>query len=469
MRSLFVKIFLWFWAAVALMILGVAGVQSLSWWTGPLRVPARNSFAMYAVLAVDAFERDGVQGLDGFIEQLRRNVGVNSHLLDARGVALGTTATPREVLDAGRTALTTHRPEFRTTQSLPVIARPVQGVRGDAYVFVTEVRKTPPPVLHIFRGNLWLLLLVSVLTAGLVCYALARHLTSPMVRLRAATRRLATGDLSARVGSSGPGGDELADLGHDFDRMAERLEEVVGSQRRLLRDISHELRSPLARMNVALGIARQRSRAPDDVLDRIELEAERLNALIGQLLTLSRFEAGEAAMERESVNLAALVRGVVDDADFEARALHREVRVVRCDECMLEGQGALLESAVENVVRNAVRHSPERRAVEVSLEHNSSAPRPHAAVRVRDFGPGVPEAELPRLFRPFHRVGDARDRQSGGTGLGLAITERAVRLHGGTVDARNAPGGGLIVELWFPLAQGEPDAGSGIRATANAG
>ncbi len=457
MRSLFVKIFLWFWGAVALLILGIAGAQSLSWWTGGIRIPERNSYSMYAVLATDAWERDGSAGLAAFLNQLYRNTGARSYLLDGRDSPLGGSKPPVEVLQAGRTALATHRLEVHTGLAVPVIARPVQGARG-RYVFATEARKGPPPILRVFRGNQWLLLLVAVLTAGLVCYALARHLTAPMVRLAHAARRLAAGDLSARTGMSSAGGDELAELGRDFDLMAERLEEAMGSQRRLLRDISHELRSPLARMNVALGIARQRHTLPDEVLDRIELESERLSSLIGQLLTLSRFEAGDTAMRREAVALAPLVRRVADDAQFEARARQRDVRVVRCDSAELAGQTELIESAVENVVRNAVRHTPEGRAVEISLERSEVGGDARAVVRVRDHGPGVPEDELPRLFRPFHRVGDARDRQTGGTGLGLAITERAVRLHGGSVVASNAPGGGLLVELWLPLTDpGEPE------------
>jgi two-component system sensor histidine kinase CpxA len=231
--------------------------------------------------------------------------------------------------------------------------------------------------------------------------------------------------------------------------MAERLESMVRAQQRLLGDISHELRSPLARLGVALGLARQRSGAEaNSALDRIERESDNLNEMISQLLTLTRLESGTDGRKRTDVDLAALVKEVADDADFEARSLNRAVQVVSSDNCSINGVEELLRSAVENVVRNAVRYTPEGTAVEVALSRQNG----HAVISVRDRGHGVPEESLEKIFRPFYRTEDARDRQSGGgTGLGLAITERAVRMHGGSVQAVNATGGGLAVEMRLNL------------------
>jgi two-component system sensor histidine kinase CpxA len=229
--------------------------------------------------------------------------------------------------------------------------------------------------------------------------------------------------------------------------MAERLESMVRAQQRLLGDISHELRSPLARLGVALGLARQRSGAEaNGALDRIERESDNLNEMISHLLTLTRLESGTDGRKRTDVDLAALVKEVADDADFEARSLNRAVQVVSSDSCSIKGVEELLRSAVENVVRNAVRYTPEGTAVEVALHRQNG----HAVISVRDRGNGVPEEALDKIFRPFYRTEDARDRQSGGgTGLGLAITERAVRMHGGSVQAVNAVDGGLSVEMRF--------------------
>ncbi|HLM59148.1 MAG TPA: ATP-binding protein [Pyrinomonadaceae bacterium] len=227
----------------------------------------------------------------------------------------------------------------------------------------------------------------------------------------------------------------------------------MSAQRRLLRDISHELRSPLARLSVALDLARKRA-GPEaaSALSRIELESKRLNEMIGQLLTLSRWEAGAGPVRDAPLDLAALVREVAEDADFEARAQDRGVRLGECDACETSGAAMLLRSAFENVVRNAVRHAPSGTAVRVSLVCRREGGAGRAVISVRDEGPGVPEEALSDIFRPFYRVDDARDRETGGTGLGLAITERAVRLHGGTVTAANIPGGGFLVEISLPLS-----------------
>jgi signal transduction histidine kinase len=267
---------------------------------------------------------------------------------------------------------------------------------------------------------------------------------------------VAGGDLSARVGPLlGGRRDELADMGRDFDAMAARIEALVSAQTRLLRDISHELRSPLARLSVALDLARKRA-GPEAAnhLARIERESARLNEMIGQLLTLSRWEAGAGGSRRQAIDLAALVREVAEDADFEARGQNRAVELVACEGCATAGTPALLRSAVENVVRNAVRHTPESTAVRISLRcarDGEGGDTGRAVLTVRDEGAGVPAEALAEIFRPFYRVDDARDRESGGTGLGLAITERAVHLHGGTVTAENVAGGGFVVEIRLPL------------------
>jgi len=243
-------------------------------------------------------------------------------------------------------------------------------------------------------------------------------------------------------------------LSQDFDSMAARIETLVTSQRRLLGDISHELRSPLVRLSVALGIAKRRAEteAPGLIgpLDRIERESERLNDLIGQLLTLTRLETSPDEVEKTQVDLGPLIAQVVADADFEAQANNRKVEITATGECKIFGNVELLRSAIENVVRNGVRYTAENTSVKVALQCLNDGGRGDAVVSVRDYGTGVPEEALNDLFRPFYRVADARDRRSGGTGLGLAITERAVRLHGGTIKAANAPEGGLTVEIRLP-------------------
>jgi two-component system OmpR family sensor kinase len=291
-------------------------------------------------------------------------------------------------------------------------------------------------------------LALLVFATALVSFLLARLLTRPIRTLRAATRRIAAGDTSVRVGAVAGAGEEIAALAADFDRMTERIEDLLASRERLLRDVSHELRSPLARLQVALGIARQR--AGEDLvplLDRMERETERLGELIGLVLSMARLEQARDLADPTDVRLDELVEALANDASFEAEAHARAVAIRKKDTISVRGDAELLRQAAENVVRNAVRFAPEGTDVEIELEH--VAPRA-VELRVRDHGPGVPESALAEIFRPFTRVESARDRASGGAGLGLAIAERAVRLHGGTVSASNAAGGGLLVTIRLP-------------------
>lgn len=288
------------------------------------------------------------------------------------------------------------------------------------------------------RRTLWLALLVA---SGVACFVLARYLTRPVRALREAGSRIAAGDLSARVGPRiGARRDELGALAREFDRMAGRVQALVGSQQRLLRDVSHELRSPLARLQVAVGLLRQRqAERPDPDLDRIEREAERLDGLIAQVLAWSRLQV-QAEAVRQPVDLGALLAEVVADAGYEARASGKRVVLVASGPASLAGDEALLRSALDNLLRNAVEHC--RSTVEVTL-----VPGAGILVTVADDGPGVPAASLPQLFDPFYQV---PGRPGRGSGLGLAIAARAVALHGGSLEAAAAGGGGLAVSLRLP-------------------
>ncbi len=305
----------------------------------------------------------------------------------------------------------------------------------------------PPPLLF----DLGVQAVIFLVVGGGICYLLAWRMTAPVRRLRRAVQQLANGDLTARTGIAGNRqSDEISELGADFDRMAERIETLVSSQKQLVRDISHELRSPLARLQVALGLARKKASAEaEPALDRIEQEAGRLNGMIGELLTLSLLENGAASTQAEPVDLGELLAEVVQDADFEAAESNRQVVLSAQAGLLVTGNCELLRRAVENVVRNSLRYTGEGSAVEVLLEQGQQN---QAVIRVRDCGPGVPEAMLEAIFQPFCRVAEARDRQSGGTGIGLAITARTVALHGGSVTACNRPEGGLEVEIRLPTA-----------------
>jgi two-component system sensor histidine kinase CpxA len=291
---------------------------------------------------------------------------------------------------------------------------------------------------------LWIRILMAVVIIGLVSLLLASLLTRKVKPLRQAAQRMAEGDLSGRVDVKGS--DEISALGADFNLMAERLNDLLQSQRQLVRDVSHELRSPLTRLRVALELA-ERSEDSKKALGRIEKEADELERLITELLSLARLESGQAGLERQRLQLDELIAKVVTDAEFEADAEEKQVSY-RCEPAILVGDGVLLRSAVENVIRNAIRHTPVGSAVQVVLEKTPTG----CIIRVRDAGSGVAEAELQTMFEPFTRTSEARERSSGGFGLGLAIARSAMELHGGFVSAKNHPQGGLEVSLSLPLS-----------------
>jgi signal transduction histidine kinase len=303
-------------------------------------------------------------------------------------------------------------------------------------------------VRYVDRGRLhripvaaWLL--IAILIVGLVSFALASALSKRLRRLRTAAQVIAEGDLTARVPARGR--DEVSALARDFNLMAERIEEMLQSQRQLVSDVSHELRSPLARLRIALELA-QRAEEPAQALLRIEKEADELEHLVSDMLSLSRIESGQAQLEWRAVPLCELLQGIVADARFEGEAVGRHVALAQCDKSGVEGDAVLLHAAIENVVRNALRYTPEGGEVTVRLQRKEG----RVTITVEDQGPGVPEAELERLFEPFSRVGEARERESGGFGLGLAITGRTLMLHGGSARAENRPEGGLRVTLQLP-------------------
>jgi two-component system sensor histidine kinase CpxA len=292
-------------------------------------------------------------------------------------------------------------------------------------------------------------LILAALVGGVVCFALARYLASPLARLRAATHAYAAGDFTRRVGPTlGGRRDEIAELAQALDNMAERIGTLVESQRTLLRDISHELRSPLARVQAAVGLARQRTgtlAAPE--LDRIEHETERLGALIGQVLSLSRLESG-VQPRRHWLELDGLILEVLKDTAIEAQTAGCALRFATRMPCLVLGDAMLLQSALENVVRNAVRHAPAGSEVAVHLLEDPATE--DCIVRVSDRGPGVPDDMLAQIFEPFVRVDAARGPNSGGVGLGLAIARRAVVAHGGSIEAANRKEGGLEVTIRLP-------------------
>jgi two-component system sensor histidine kinase CpxA len=447
MRSLFLKIFLSFWLTQALSLV-------LAIFVGIALRPQREAVwesLQSRVLneSVQSYQSEGENGVKRYLGDLQNSQHVRAFLFDQEGKEVSGARPPEwvEHFEQGRPASPGFLRRFGPDRFL---RQSTISANGRRYTLVMELPPSGPRVFFGPRGVPLLWILIAVVSSGIVCYVLAAYLTKPVVRLRKATQKLAAGDLSARAGAfKGNRGDEIAELVRDFDSMAGRLEAMVQAQSRLWNDISHELRSPLARLTVALELARQRS-GPEaaSALERIDLESNRLNELIGRLLTIAKIESGEESMTKPPIHLPELVDQIAEDAEFEAQSRNCHVKLKSADDLVVNGNESLLRSAIENVVRNAIRYTSEGTNVEILLTHEDVT----AVLTVMDSGPGVPTDALDKMFRPFYRVDDARGRQTGGVGLGLAIAERSIRLHGGTVKAVNREGGGLMVEIRLPLA-----------------
>lgn len=464
MRSLFLRILITFWLAMAVIAAAYAIIflrSDSSWRRERLAYLVGHTLRSEGAAVAERVGREGEAPAVEVWRDLDRRTGLRGVLFCGPGlVPRAALAEPSDALrELAREAAAAGELRSSPDESIDRFAVPLPAHAALPCVAAGEMPHPTRFERWLGMDTAWLRLLVALLVGGVVGGLLARQIVRPIRRLREAARRLEAGDLAARVGPSlGRRRDELAALGRDFDRMAERIESLVEGERRLLRDVSHELRSPLARIQVALQLARDKA-GPEaaGALDQIERDAERLSDLVGQVLTVTRLEHEPDERRTAPVALADLLRQVCEDADFEARGRGRRVELSAPEPATVRGVEEVLRRAVENVIRNAVRWTAEGTSVDVRLERATAADgSTRARIRVRDHGPGVPEAELPGIFQPFRRVDDARRREDGGVGLGLSITERAVRVHGGTVEARNHPDGGLEVTLDLPEAPGAP-------------
>ena len=341
---------------------------------------------------------------------------------------------------------------------------PVTSISGKRYIFLLSRQHTPIKVT--WGQNLLFFafpqLPVAIVVGGITTFVLVLLVTRPVVRLRKAAHELAQGNLGTRVAEPGSQvrifeGDEIQALIHDFNHMAERLESLVSAQKLLLRDVSHELRSPLARLSVALELAREDADPGMAAhLERIERETRNLNQLIGQLLTLSSMEAIEKTINFEPLSLNQLVEEMIPDAMYEAQRRQSSVVFHATARCVILGNRQLLHRAIENVVRNAIQYTDEGSEVEITLAVAQEQENPVAVLDVNDRGPGIPEDQGDSIFLPFYRVDHARSPHTGGSGVGLAIAERAVKLHGGNLRAFNRPDGGATIQMRLPVIESKP-------------
>ena len=460
MRSLFLKIFLWFWATViatgiSLVLTFIFGPRSVPLqWHATLMDAAHSSGA----IVVSEAERGGDSAAAAYIGWLEGETHLKTCLFDiAGGLVAGSDCGSFQSMTSRVTAAKPSN--FSMRYGIARVAMRLKGSNGHEYIFATELPAGPRAALGLNRTTILLQWGVALLVSGLICYLLTRYLTAPILRLREASQQLAAGDLSIRAVGVERRRDELGDLVRDFNAMASRIEELVSRQRQLISDVSHELRSPLARLNVALDLGRER-KGNDPAFDQMEQDISVLSEMIGRLLTIARLDRSAPPVPMTPVDLSELVSQIVRDADFESRERDGCVKLTVHGQLFVQGEAELLHSAIENLVRNAIRYTEPGTPVEVVLESEPRSNTSFARLTVRDHGPGVPESELVNIFQPFYRVADARDRQSGGAGLGLAIADRVIQIHGGTIRAKNAAPRGLLVEIQLPLSLNAQDSSS---------
>jgi signal transduction histidine kinase len=433
MRSLFAKTLLWFLATTAVAIAGIIITTALTFTSSEPRGPFGMLLSLQVEQAKRAYETGGAQALAAVLSNFQKITQTEAVFTDAAGTDLINGQPRPELLRRPRPSR--WRLPFPFSARPPVIGRPDSS--RQYWLFLIDQRRNWT-FFFLQRQHLWIVGLVVLL-----CYGFAYHLTSPVRKLREVVDCFGRGDFSARA--SATRNDEHGQLAKSFNLMADRIQTLLSAERRLLLDISHELRSPLARLGVAVELARS-GQDRDHMLDRIQKEADRLNELVAELLQVTRVEGDPSMLKTETVRLDELLGDLVYDSLLEAKTKDCTLLLKAPVPVTLAGDEELIRRALENVIRNAIRYAPRGTFIDVELRKSAET----AQVLVRDYGPGVPEETLPRIFDPFYRVDSDRNRTSGGLGLGLAIARRSVELHKGRLTAQNSRPG-LLVTIEFPI------------------
>ena len=448
MRSFFVQIFLSFWIATILIyVVAMRTFPRDRESSGGVSEALASSTGAAAHVLVAEYEHGGCKGLGGASREFI--------LLNSSGDALCGPNLPPALRSFALQSPSDGKATTKRIGASWVCAMSLHQTNGATLIVVHSI----PEGLR----RWWPTQPASALPISfLVTFLFAYLLTRPMRALSIAIRKFTAGDLSVRVPGRNPqwrgiGGADVHTLIDDFNKMADRIQDLMQSQRVLVRDISHELRSPLARLRLALELAREDPAHAGLQLDRVEHEADRLNAIIGETLTLSLMESSQDLLHAKQFSLTSLFDDLLPDMQFEAEARHMRLKFSAAPEAItIAGYPELMRRALENVLRNAIRYSPPQGLVDIEIQtqmarNGASGSTRMAEIRIADHGPGVPEASLSKIFGPFFRVDASRQESTGGFGVGLAIAERSIHLHGGTIRAENRREGGLLILIRIPV------------------
>ncbi|KTD20793.1 sensor histidine kinase CpxA [Legionella lansingensis] len=452
MRSLYWKIFLSFWLATILIIITTAWVTSEI--AQKSSIPARERVFMdsYATAAVATFESGRHVALKKWLNHIGASRKMTLYLLSSNGEIVGNQSPPAVVKQISNNLVAEDLDEGVLKFGDIIVSHEILSTSGKAYRLVAVSEKPLAHFVEIPWAGLTIRLAIAIIISGLICYLLSIYLTQPLRSLRMAAKSIATGQLSTRVGRfKGHRRDEIAELSGEFDRMAEQLETIVNSKERLLQDISHELRSPLARLQIAIELGRKKAGQLAGVeFSRMEVECLRLNTLIGEILEFARLDKSFAQLNRTLVDLPSLLEQIITDANFELRTSKPGVFLREAQTCQLFLDERLIHRAIENIIRNALHYSAPNPQVNVSLRFDDNHSQVY--IDIEDNGPGVPEQQLEKIFNPFYRVDTSREKKTGGYGLGLSIAQQAIKLHHGFICAMNRKEGGLLVRICLPIS-----------------
>ncbi|MGO4893783.1 ATP-binding protein [Flavobacterium sp. W21_SRS_FM6] len=464
-NHLYIKLFLWFWIVTVIMMSGSMWIMkqlSDEVRFSPMRSADVSELNYYTQILQDRLHQQvNMESIDNVVLHMGKRNQIGLVLVDVADGRVISSLPPRMgINEHAFLKLAPSTSPISVDIGLGSFVGPSSIIYSGKNYLLFVGRLAPPEFMgRVKRQHPEFIFAIALSISALLCFWFARSLVNPIKQLQDASKQMATGNLAIRVGSASKRRDEIGRLGRDFNFMSEQVERLMGSQKRLLADISHELRSPLARLQLSIGILQQQceedeaERIEKDVLlssiTRIEKEAAQIDKMIAQVLTLSRLDNPQSLLHKSIVDIQSLLVPLISDARFEAQEQNKHIIFDSAQHCYLDGDGQMLTSAIENVLRNAINYASN--IIEVSLVHQDS----WLTIDIRDDGKGIEQEQLSRIFEPFYRESLARDRASGGVGLGLAIAHQAILQHQGKIRAVNLPNGGLSVTISLPTVNDE--------------
>lgn len=447
---LFFKIFIWFWLTIIGTITALVFLSNITAINAVSNEPLHGPMEKNLLYTAKSIERSVVKHKRTLSDMLSHPRLSKRKLLYLSAEQQEDSLTNKEVpndVDLSLLNFTkTMSPQIIFTEKYQAFG-PIQITvpSGNFYLYEIDINHQPPLFLRLKLMPGWMKVSIAIIASLILSFLFSRNLIAPINSLKKAAVKLSGGDLSARAAISVSRKDELGILGRDFNSMANQLEQLISSQKRLLADISHELRSPLTRLKMATGLAQmQANEASQSYLLRIEKEANQLDKMIADVLQVSRLEAKSQALSLQQQSLQIIIDHVINDAQFEAKQNNKQLQIMGSADISVNCDETLIASALENLLRNAIKYA--NSTISITLKHTDAI-----YIEICDDGPGAPNNQLNKLCEPFFRQSDARDRVSGGTGLGLAIAKNAITAHGGNLVLSNKEQGGLCANITLPI------------------